>query len=60
MKARSAQDHVKSLLQFARRILRVTGLEVRVDRRSVADQGIDREPQIHVGAGAQRLGRAPP
>jgi len=31
------------------------GLEVRVDRRSLEDQGIDREPQIHVGAGAQRL-----
>lgn len=31
------------------------GFEARVDRRSLADQGIDREPQIHVGPGAQRL-----
>jgi hypothetical protein len=28
---------------------------MRVDRRSLADQGIDREPQLHVGPGAQRL-----
>jgi MobA/MobL family len=31
------------------------GHEQRVDRRSLADQGIDREPQLHVGPGAQRL-----
>jgi hypothetical protein len=31
------------------------GREERVDRRSLADQGIEREAQIHVGAGAQAL-----
>jgi hypothetical protein len=31
------------------------GFEQRVDRRSLAAQGIDREPQLHVGAGAQAL-----
>lgn len=31
------------------------GVEARIDRRSLADQGIDREPQIHVGPAAQRL-----
>jgi hypothetical protein len=32
-----------------------TGREERVDKRSLADQGIDREPQLHVGAGAEAL-----
>lgn len=31
------------------------GLDIRVDRRSLEAQGIDREPQLHVGAAAQRL-----
>ena len=31
------------------------GLEVRVDCRSLEAQGIDREPQLHVGAGAMAL-----
>jgi MobA/MobL family protein len=31
------------------------GFEERVDKRSLRDQGIDREPQIHVGAGSKRL-----
>ncbi|MEJ0076833.1 MAG: MobA/MobL family protein [Alphaproteobacteria bacterium] len=31
------------------------GREERVDKRSLADQGIAREPQIHVGAGAMAL-----
>jgi hypothetical protein len=31
------------------------GRDERVDRRSLADQGIDREPQLHVGPAAQRL-----
>jgi hypothetical protein len=31
------------------------GLEIRVDARSLKDQGIDREPQLHVGAGAMAL-----
>jgi hypothetical protein len=31
------------------------GFEERVDKRSLEDQGIDREPQLHVGAGAQAL-----
>ena len=31
------------------------GLEVRVDRRSLEAQGIEREPQLHVGAAAQAL-----
>jgi hypothetical protein len=37
------------------RALERAGLEVRVDRRSLAAQGIDREPQIHVGAAAMAL-----
>lgn len=37
------------------RALERAGREERVDRRSLAAQGIDREPQIHVGAGAQAL-----
>jgi hypothetical protein len=31
------------------------GFEERVDKRSLKDQGVDREPQLHVGAGAQAL-----
>jgi hypothetical protein len=31
------------------------GMEARIDRRSLADQGIDREPEIHVGQAAWRL-----
>jgi hypothetical protein len=31
------------------------GREERIDRRSLAEQGIDREPQLHVGAATQRL-----
>lgn len=37
------------------RALERTGHEIRVDRRSLEAQGIDREPQIHVGAAAQAL-----
>lgn len=33
------------------------GLDISVDRRSLEEQGIDREPQIHVGAAAMELGR---
>jgi hypothetical protein len=31
------------------------GHDVRIDRRSLAGQGIDREPELHVGAGAGKL-----
>jgi hypothetical protein len=31
------------------------GINERVDKRSLKDQGIDREPQLHVGAGAKKL-----
>lgn len=31
------------------------GFEERIDKRSLKDQGIDREPQLHVGAGAEKL-----
>jgi hypothetical protein len=31
------------------------GFDERVDKRSLKDQGIDREPQIHVGAAAEKL-----
>ena len=31
------------------------GFDERIDKRSLKDQGIDREPQIHVGAGAEKL-----
>lgn len=37
------------------RALERAGYEVRVDRRSLEAQGIEREPQIHVGPAAQRL-----
>ncbi|MGO3933075.1 MobA/MobL family protein [Rhodopseudomonas pseudopalustris] len=33
------------------------GLDISVDRRSLEEQGIDREPQIHVGAAAMELAR---
>jgi len=33
------------------------GLDVRVDRRSLEEQGIDREAQLHVGAGAMALAK---
>jgi hypothetical protein len=33
------------------RHLEKAGLDVRIDHRSLKDQGIDREPQIHVGRG---------
>ena len=33
------------------------GFDQRIDRRSLADQGIDREPQIHVGPAAHNLTR---
>ncbi|EJW11629.1 putative conjugal transfer protein traA [Rhodovulum sp. PH10] len=35
--------------------LEQAGVEQRVDRRSLEDQGLDREPQLHVGAGAMAL-----
>jgi hypothetical protein len=35
--------------------LKRAGLEIRVDRRSLRAQGIDREPQLHVGPAAQHL-----
>lgn len=35
--------------------LQRAGLELRVDSRSLDAQGIDREPQLHVGAGAKTL-----
>jgi hypothetical protein len=37
------------------RALERAGFEVRVNRQSLEAQGIDREPQLHVGAGAQAL-----
>ncbi|OMI09488.1 hypothetical protein BSN85_16295 [Bradyrhizobium brasilense] len=41
--------------QEANIALHRAGHDVRIDRRSLADQGIDREAEIHVGAGAKRL-----
>jgi hypothetical protein len=35
--------------------LELAGVEARIDRRSLKEHGIDREPQLHVGAGAKRL-----
>jgi MobA/MobL family len=35
------------------RALERAGLDVRVDHRSLKDQGIDREPQIHIGPASQ-------
>lgn len=35
--------------------LQRAGLDIRVDCRSLEAQGIDREPQLHVGAGAEAL-----
>jgi len=37
------------------RALERGGLEERIDKRSLKDQGIDREPQIHVGAASKYL-----
>jgi hypothetical protein len=39
------------------RSLEREGFEERVDRRSLEEQGIEREPQIHVGQAAQELTR---
>jgi hypothetical protein len=39
----------------ANRALEREGFDARIDRRSLAAQGIDREPQLHVGAGAEKL-----
>jgi hypothetical protein len=41
--------------QEANIALERAGREERIDKRSLTDQGIDREPQIHVGAGAIAL-----
>jgi hypothetical protein len=41
--------------QEANIALERAGHDVRIDRRSLADQGIDREPQLHVGAASERL-----
>lgn len=41
--------------QEANIALERAGRDERIDKRSLADQGIDREPQIHVGAGANHL-----
>jgi hypothetical protein len=41
--------------QEANIALERAGREERVDKRSLQDQGIDREPQLHVGAGAEKL-----
>lgn len=41
--------------QEANIALERAGFEERIDKRSLKDQGIDREPQLHVGAGAQTL-----
>ena len=48
------ERHVNAALERA-------GVDARVDRRSLADQGIEREPQLHVGVAGtaiQRDGRA--
>jgi hypothetical protein len=37
------------------RALEREGFEERIDKRSLKDQGLEREPQIHVGAAAKRL-----
>ena len=39
----------------ANRALERAGFEERIDRRDLAAQGIEREPQLHVGAGAEKL-----
>jgi MobA/MobL family len=39
------------------RTLERDGIDARVDRRSLDEQGIEREPQIHVGQAAQELTR---
>lgn len=39
------------------RALEREGFDERVDRRSLSEQGIDREPQIHIGQAAQELTR---
>jgi hypothetical protein len=41
--------------QEANIALERAGFDERIDKRSLKDQGIDREPQIHVGAGAEKL-----
>src|SRR5262245_53569232 len=53
--AGSTERFRKAWEEEVNKALERAGLEVHVDRRSLADQGIDREPQIHVGPGAQRL-----
>jgi MobA/MobL family len=53
--AGSTQRFRQAWEEEVNKALERAGLEMRVDRRSLADQGIDREPQLHVGAGAQRL-----
>jgi hypothetical protein len=41
--------------QEANIALERAGFDARIDKRSLFDQGIDREPQLHVGAGAEKL-----
>ncbi len=53
--AGSTQRFREAWEEEVNRALERAGLEARVDCRSLKDQGIDREPQIHVGAGAERL-----
>lgn len=41
--------------QVVNQHLELAGLEVRVDRRSLKEQGIDRQAQIHVGVAASQM-----
>ena len=48
---RHAQDVVRALNGFMER----AGIDVRYDARTLKEQGIEREPQIHIGPKAQAL-----
>lgn len=52
----SAADMVRERWEtYANRALERAGHEVRIDRRSLEDQGIDRVPTIHIGPRAQHI-----
>ena len=49
-KRQAIERHRKAWEEYANRALERAGFEQRIDHRSLKEQGVEREPQIHLGA----------
>jgi len=49
-KREAIERHRQAWAKYTNRALERAGLEVQIDHRSLKEQGIEREPQIHLGA----------